>query len=352
MLQVKQLRLERWFSYVAYDETSRQAVIVDPLYGLCDMIELMLEDAELELRAIVETQCHWQRVSGAGRLRESLGVPCLMPAASGSASASSALSDGDAITLGDHRLVVRAAPGVAPDALVLVADRFALTGNTLLVEGSGALGLPGSCAEALFGSLRRVFDGLAGDLLIYPAQDCHGRLFSTLGRERAQATDLTVEQRELFVSRKRRAQALTSSPALQRIYDENRALRSDWDTDPATGLPCSCLSPHAYLRDAQRPPVPEIHARDAHRRSAAGMPLVDVREGFELLVGEVPGAVHMPVSELGMRLSELAPIDTLVMCAHGNRSAWVAATLMRLGIPSINVAGGLSAWRAAGLAVA
>lgn len=78
--------------------------------------------------------------------------------------------------------------------------------------------------------------------------------------------------------------------------------------------------------------------------------MVDVREAGEWAAGRAPTAVHLPMSELPARLSEV-PVDVdplYVICRSGNRSARVVAYLNAHGHRAVNVAGGMQAWEAAG----
>jgi len=87
--------------------------------------------------------------------------------------------------------------------------------------------------------------------------------------------------------------------------------------------------------------VQELRARD-------GVPLVDVRETHEFEAGHVPGAVNIPMSEIGERLGELPDEPFDVICELGGRSGRVAQALGQRGYDVTNVAGGTSAWREAG----
>lgn len=80
--------------------------------------------------------------------------------------------------------------------------------------------------------------------------------------------------------------------------------------------------------------------------------LVDVRETHEWTAGHAPGAVHLPMSELESRYTELPEDATLlVICHSGQRSLRVTDALERAGYAAVNVEGGMLAWQAAGGAV-
>jgi rhodanese-related sulfurtransferase len=77
-------------------------------------------------------------------------------------------------------------------------------------------------------------------------------------------------------------------------------------------------------------------------------PLIDVRERDEFAAGHVPGAVNIPMSEIGDRLDELPDEAFDVICQAGGRSARVAQALEARGYDPTNVEGGTGEWIAAG----
>ncbi|WP_426564373.1 rhodanese-like domain-containing protein [Angustibacter sp. McL0619] len=91
--------------------------------------------------------------------------------------------------------------------------------------------------------------------------------------------------------------------------------------------------------------VPEISVLDL----PADAVLIDVREDDEWAAGHIEGALHLPMSEVPARLADLPEADPLyIVCRSGNRSGRAAAWLNGQGIDSVNVAGGMQAWAAAG----
>ena len=96
----------------------------------------------------------------------------------------------------------------------------------------------------------------------------------------------------------------------------------------------------------------EVDALEAARLVHDGAVLVDVREDDEWAAGHAPDALHAPMSRLRNELDAL-PTDRLLVCiCHvGQRSAAVAAALENAGYDTVNAAGGMQAWEAAGLPV-
>ena len=95
----------------------------------------------------------------------------------------------------------------------------------------------------------------------------------------------------------------------------------------------------------------DVHPDELRRRLAAGEPLVllDVREAEEVAEWAFPGALHIALSELAGRTTEL-PTDRLivVVCHAGVRSVAAADALVHAGWPAENLVGGVMAWQATG----
>jgi rhodanese-related sulfurtransferase len=74
--------------------------------------------------------------------------------------------------------------------------------------------------------------------------------------------------------------------------------------------------------------------------------LLDVREPWEFELARIEGSRLMPLSDLPDRFTELDPAaETVVICHHGARSAYVTQALERAGFAKVlNLEGGLDAY--------
>jgi adenylyltransferase/sulfurtransferase len=93
--------------------------------------------------------------------------------------------------------------------------------------------------------------------------------------------------------------------------------------------------------------IPEITAAEfiARRDQGIAFTLLDVREPWELAVASVPGTQHIPMGEIGQRLSEIErEHPVVVLCRSGRRSLEVARFLHQNGYQVSNLTGGILAW--------
>jgi rhodanese-related sulfurtransferase len=98
--------------------------------------------------------------------------------------------------------------------------------------------------------------------------------------------------------------------------------------------------------------IAEITVEELASRLNEGIALFDVREVDEYVEGHAPGAVLIPLSQLGERGGEF-PSDgeVYVICKSGGRSMRVCEFLDEREVHAINIAGGTGAWIRAGYGV-
>lgn len=99
--------------------------------------------------------------------------------------------------------------------------------------------------------------------------------------------------------------------------------------------------------------ITEVGARDAIalRESSDDSVFLDVREIPEWNLFRIPGAVHVPLGQLGEGIAARIPLErkVVVYCASGNRSAIAADAMRELGYRDVaSLAGGIKGWAFAG----
>lgn len=208
-------------SYLVGDEATRAAVVVDPQRD----VDQYVEDARrqgLEIRHVVLTHFHADFVAGHLELRDRTGARIALGRRAGAEYAFTPLADGDALELGQVRVVALETPGHSPESISLVVYDLAksqiphavLTGDTLFIGDVGrpdlraALGWSADeLAGMLYDSLRQKLLVLPDDTLVYPAHGagsmCGKNLstdtVSTLGVQRRYNYALQPMSREEFV---------------------------------------------------------------------------------------------------------------------------------------------------------
>lgn len=92
--------------------------------------------------------------------------------------------------------------------------------------------------------------------------------------------------------------------------------------------------------------------QEAAAAAMRGETVIDVRNADEFAAGHVPHAIFMPLPTVPLRLSELGRHKPVyVVCESGARAFQACQYLEQHGFRPLNVQGGMTTWRAAGLPV-
>ena len=171
---------------ILYDETSSEAVVVDPGGDLV-RIEAFLLQRSLKLKAILVTHAHIDHIAGARSLSQIFGAPVLynqadLPLVSmmdvqagwlGVATPEVAppdadLAEGTRVQLGAETGTVLHTPGHTPGSVSLhfPESRLLLAGDTLFRRSIGRTDLPGGDTGTILRSIRERLLPLPGDTLV------------------------------------------------------------------------------------------------------------------------------------------------------------------------------------------
>ena len=98
--------------------------------------------------------------------------------------------------------------------------------------------------------------------------------------------------------------------------------------------------------------MPEAAASDAKQLIDSGALVLDVRTEGEYAAGHIPGARHIPVSDVQQHASEFSKDQpVIVYCRSGNRSGPIADAFAASGYEANSIEGGVLAWAEAGLPI-
>ncbi|MGH9220706.1 MAG: MBL fold metallo-hydrolase [Vicinamibacterales bacterium] len=154
--------------------SDEEAAVIDPSLSPDRYLEFARR-ANVRITHVLETHIHADHLSRARELAARTGATLHLPAQQRVAFQFTPLSDGDRISVGRARLIVRSTPGHTMESVCFVLDEVAVfTGDTLFVSGVGRPDLHADAeaakarARLLFGSLQSIRH-LNPDAVVLPA---------------------------------------------------------------------------------------------------------------------------------------------------------------------------------------
>jgi sulfur dioxygenase len=320
------------------------AALVDPVRERYDTYRQVLASRELTLEMVLETHMHADHLMINRAAKQGLAAPIIMHRTSPSPLVDRHVDDGDVIALGQDRIVVLHTPGHTPDSVCYRLEGAVLTGDTLMIGGSGRCDFPGADAGAQFDAVTRRLFTLPDETVIWPGHDYKGHTSSTIGEEKRHNPRFLGKTREAYVD----LMGKLGLPFPEKVQQSLQVNQSGFETSDVAFPEVSDLAALDHL--AAR----EVAAK---LRDASPPLLLDVREPEEFVgeLGHIEGALLVPLDALDRRLPKLAGYvdrDVIVVCRAGARSASAGAILRRAGFQRvINLQGGMLAWAEAGLPV-
>ncbi len=334
------------YTYVLGDPRSKDAVIVDPVLEHRQRDAALLRELGLTPRVSRGTPVHADHITGAWWLRQDFGCEIALAAASEAQGANRLLRHGDRIPFGQRHLGVRATPGHTRGCLTYVLDdeSIALTGDCLLIRGTGRTDFQHGDAHAMFRSIRDQILTLPPECLIYPGHDYRGLNVSTVAEERRYNPRIAESiGEEDFVGQMRNLN-LPHPRLLEVAVPANlRVGRPDGGLQP--GVPRPDWAPLRFTLAGFWEIVPAELA-DLTRP----VQIVDVRSAEEFTgpLGHIHSAILIPLDQLAARVGELSrELPIVAVCRSGARSAQATVLLEKAGLPLVaNLAGGMLRWTA------
>jgi hydroxyacylglutathione hydrolase len=326
-----------------------RALVLDPARDPTPYLSLA-RWRRLRIGYAAETHLHADFLTGSRELAAA-GARVLAPRASRLGFAHQGLEDGQEVDLGGLTLRALATPGHAPEHVSYLlldgARPLALfSGGALLVGGVARTDLAGPeltvpLARAAYRSLHRRLLPLPDELAVYPTHGAGSfcaapsgeERTTTIGAERRHNRLLAAPDEDGFVE-ELLAGFGSYPPYFLRLRERNRAgpalLGADWRV------------------------LPLLAAEQVQRHRAGGGVLVDARPITAFAAGHVPGALSIALrpafaSWLGWLVDDTQPL-VFVLDDDQDRGE-LARQCRTIGYDHLvgELAGGMAAWRAAGL---
>lgn len=334
----EQVRHGGCLSYVIGCEATRAGMVVDPALDQLDRYVALATEKGLRLHYVVDTHTHADHFSAARELGRQVGARVVMHRLGAAPYADQRLDDGESLACGTLRVRAMHTPGHTEDSMCLVLADRVLTGDTLLIGGTGRTDLPTGDPEALHDSLFGKLLRLPPELTVWPAHDYKGRTSTTIGAELDGNPRLQRRERADFV-------ALMRGLDLAMPEHLTEALRTN-----RTG----CKTVAQLIGEAARG-ISFMSLDAVRERLGTTLVLLDVRERSDYEAGHLPGARHVPRGQLELRIDRELPDPTvrvLTYCQFGKISTLAAATLRAMGyVRAVALDGGFAAWSQAGYPV-
>jgi len=189
------------FVYLVGDRETGEAVVVDPAYGVAELLELLAAD-DMRLVGALATHYHPDHVGGsmAGfsiegvrELLDLAAVPVHVQAderefvakvtGAGDADLVTHVS-GDVVTVGRIPIELIHTPGHTPGSQCVLVDNRLVAGDTLFLEGCGRTDLPGGDPAQLYESLTQRLAKVPDDAILFPGHLYSAEPSATMGETR------------------------------------------------------------------------------------------------------------------------------------------------------------------------
>ena len=192
------------FVYLLGDAETREAVAVDPAYGVGELVDLLADDG-YTLSGVLVTHWHPDHVGGdlmghpIEGLQELLGRDDVaakvhvqrdeaewVKRATGVSDSDLALhNSGDTVMVGGIPVQLMHTPGHTPGSQCFLVDGRLVAGDTLFLEGCGRTDLPGGDPAAMYESLTQRLATVPDDTVLYPGHLYSPEPSATMGETRA-----------------------------------------------------------------------------------------------------------------------------------------------------------------------
>jgi glyoxylase-like metal-dependent hydrolase (beta-lactamase superfamily II) len=170
--QVRALQSDQCFSYVAWNETTREALVVDPKDEDHDAYRAIARElAGYRWLAVLDSHTHADHVSVAAELATELKAPLVMHELAPSKRVDLRVSHSTKLPGQAAPVEIYVTPGHTPDSITIAWGPFVFGGDTLLYGDVGRDDLPGGDPEAHYRSIELLKRSLRPEQIVLPGHD-------------------------------------------------------------------------------------------------------------------------------------------------------------------------------------
>ena len=171
------------FTYLLGDETTGDALIIDPVKEQARRDLKLLQANKLTLRYIIETHIHADHITGAALLRNTTSAQICTSLLARLSCSDVQLDDGDRLQFGQFAVTVIETPGHTAESISLLCNDKIFTGDCLFIGGAGRTDFQGGSPADQWQSITEILFKLPGATIVYPAHDYSGQTSSTIANE-------------------------------------------------------------------------------------------------------------------------------------------------------------------------
>lgn len=172
------------YTYLLGCETTRQAVLIDPVISTLDRDLKEISRLGLTLAYSLDTHIHADHITAALELKKHVGSKIAAPAFDNLPCADIGIEEGRPFSVGGLTIAPLHTPGHTDGHFAYMLGDRLFTGDALLIDGCGRTDFQNGDAETLYTSVREKLFVLPDDYLVYPAHDYQDRRVTTIAQEK------------------------------------------------------------------------------------------------------------------------------------------------------------------------
>ncbi len=187
------------YTYLIAQRESGEAILVDPVITHVPQYLQLLDELGVGLVIAIDTHIHADHVTGLGTLRDETLCAVVMGEHTKADCVNYKVREGEQLKAGDISMDVIYTPGHTDDSYSFHLGNRILTGDTLLIRGTGRTDFQNGDPAAQYHSIFHKLLKLPEDTLVYPAHDYNGMTVSTIGEEKQHNPRLQVDSEQEYV---------------------------------------------------------------------------------------------------------------------------------------------------------